>query len=91
MYNLSENEFIYDLRTNNKSYTGFTDIFYNDYLEEDDKFGFWDIFNFRWEEYVFHRRYRIFQYITTESFPGFTIAPIKVDVMFQIVTINERK
>lgn len=76
----------YDLRTNNASFTGFTDIFYSDFRSEEvDGSKYWR------DDYLFSRRYLMFQDITTESFPGYTIAPIKVDVMFQIVTINERK
>ena len=91
---------IYDLETNqatsldsnktlesgNKSGKGlasFTEIFYYDWFDEDrsDFTG----------EYVFDERYKIFQQITSDYYAGFTIAPIMVDVMFQIVTINERK
>ena len=66
--------------------TSFTDIFYYDWrAEEADDFDYFS------HDYVFGERYMIFQYITSESLPGFTLAPMVVDVMFQVVTINERK
>ena len=71
---------IYDLETNQAGeggLTSFTEIFYYD----DRSNG----------EYVFDERYKIFQHITSDYYAGYTIAPIMVDVMFQIVTINERK
>ena len=86
---------IYDLETNqatslesgNKSgkrgLASFTEIFYYDWFDEDRS-------NFT-GEYVFDERYKIFQRITSDYYAGYTIAPIMVDVMFQIVTINERK
>ena len=77
---------IYDLETNQAGeggLTSFTEIFYYDWFDEDRS-------NFT-GEYVFDERYKIFQRITSDYYAGYTIAPIMVDVMFQIVTINERK
>ena len=79
---------IYDLSTNNAEprITEFTEIFYFDYrkrksprqLKNDTFAGFND-------------RYIIFQNVSSDQYPGEEVGPVVVDVMFQIVTINERK
>ena len=40
---------------------------------------------------LFDYRYAWFQVVTSEKLPGFTIPPVMVDVMFEILSINERK
>lgn len=36
-------------------------------------------------------RYSDFQLVSSERLPGFAIAPVMVDVMFEILSINERE
>ena len=36
-------------------------------------------------------RYIDFQDLSSETYPGSTIAPVMVDVMFEILSINERE
>ena len=74
---------VYDLQTNTKGITGFTDVFFDDWRAQEVE-GFND-------DYLFDERYYIFQEITSDSYPGMIVNPIMVDIMFQIVTINERK
>ena len=74
---------VYDLQTNTKGITGFTDVFFDDWRAQEVE-GFND-------DYLFDERYYIFQDITSDSYPGMIVNPIMVDIMFQIVTINERK
>ena len=74
---------VYDLQTNTKGITGFTDVFFGDWRAEEA-----EDFN---DDYLFDQRYLIFQDITSDSYPGMIVNPIMVDIMFQIVTINERK
>ena len=74
---------VYDLQTNTKGITGFTDVFFDDWRAQEVE-GFND-------DYLFDERYYIFQEITSDSYPGMIENPIMVDIMFQIVTINERK
>ena len=66
--------------------TEFTEIFYYDYRKrknprqlKDDSFA------------GFNERYIIFQDVSSDQYPGEEIGPVIVDVMFQVVTINERK
>ena len=66
--------------------TEFTEIFYYDYRKrenprqlKDDSFA------------GFNERYIIFQDVSSDQYPGEEIGPVTVDVMFQVVTINERK
>jgi len=40
---------------------------------------------------LFEMRYMVFQLVSSEKQPGFTIAPVMVDVMFEILSLNERK
>ena len=44
-----------------------------------------------WPEGLFNQRYYDFQWITSDPYPGLSPSPLNVDIMFQIVTINERK
>ena len=74
---------LYDLQTNNQSITSYTEIHFHDWRAEDEA-DFDD-------DYLFDERYYIFQDITSESYPGLSVKPIIVDIMFQIVAINERK
>ena len=74
---------LYDLQTNTEGITNFTDIHFHDWRAEvaadfDD-------------DYLFDKRYYIFQSITSKSYPGESVNPIMVDIMFQIVAINEGK
>ena len=36
-------------------------------------------------------RYIDFQLVSSEKQPGFAIAPVMVDVMFEILSVNERE
>ena len=74
---------IYDLQTNTERVTGFTDVLFHDWRAEEDK-----DFN---GDYLFDLRYYGFQSYTSDAFPGLNSNPIMVDIMFQIVSINERK
>ena len=74
---------VYDLQTNDQGVTGYTDVFFGDWRAEEAE-DFNDV-------YLFDRRYYTFQTYTSDSYPGVTVNPIMVDIMFQIVTINERK
>ena len=74
---------LYDLQTNNQSITSYTEIHFHGWRAEDEP-DFDD-------DYLFDLRYYIFQDITSESYPGLSVKPIIVDIMFQIVAINERK
>lgn len=69
---------IYDLQTNTKGISNFTDIHFHDLRAEPDT-DYDDLF----------QRYFIFQQITSNSYPGDSVEPVMVDIMFQIVAINE--
>ena len=78
---------IYDLETNAEDLTNFTDILYHDWrrlwrAEEASDFD---------GNYLFELRYYMFQEFTSDAYPGLNTNPIMVDIMFQIVSINERK
>ena len=36
-------------------------------------------------------RYKDFQDVSSDRYPGYYVAPVSVDMMFEILTINERK
>ena len=74
---------VYDLQTNDKNVIDFTDVLFYDWRseEEEDFDG----------NYLFELRYYMFQAFTSYAYPGLVMNPIMVDIMFQIVTINERK
>ena len=77
---------IYDLETNAEGLTSFTDILYHDWRAEDD-----EDFDAEVDGYLFNKRYYELQWYTSDAYPGVETNPIMVDIMFQIVTINERK
>jgi len=56
----------------------FTEIFYHDWRNDE-------------RDPLFDERYIDFQLVSSEMFPGSTIAPVTVDVMFEILSINERE
>ena len=77
---------------------------YEDDDHEDDAHGDYDSYNSYssdggriwrdgavWPEGLFNQRYYDFQWITSDPYPGLSPSPLNVDIMFQIVTINERK
>ena len=74
---------VYDLQTNDEGVTGYTDILFGDWRAEEAA-DFNDV-------YPFDQRYYTFQIYTSDAYPGVIVNPIMVDIMFQIVTINERK
>ena len=79
---------VYDLQTNDKGLTGYTDVLFGDWrAEEAEDFPEYPLK----EDYLFGKRYYTFQTYTSDSYPGVIVNPIMVDIMFQIVTINERK
>ena len=74
---------LYDLQTNTEGIMNFTDIHFHDWrAEQENDFD---------GVHLFDKRYFIFQSITSKSFPGLSVSPIIVDIMFQIVAINEGK
>ena len=73
---------LYDLQTNNQNITSYTEIYFH-YWREALKRGFNGDYSLE--------KYTVFQAITSDSYPGFLVSPIIVDIMFQIVAINERK
>ena len=74
---------LYDLQTNTEGISNFTSIHFHDWRAEDEA-DFDD-------DYLFDKRYYLFQSITSKSYPGESVSPIMVDIMFQIVAINESK
>ena len=74
---------IYDLQTNTEGVTGFTDVVFHDWRAYEDP---------NWNgKYLFDQRYWDLQWYTSDAYPGLNTNPIMVDIMFQIVSINERK
>ena len=63
----------YDLKTS--SSTSFTEIAFYDYFNHESK--------------KFDGRYNEITYNNGDNYPGETIAPIEVDIMFQIISINQ--
>ena len=94
---------IYDLETNTagengRRLTSFTEIFYHDWRNKaakDREKRSWgkitgkDSKGNRGKE--FDGRYLDFQDVSSDLYPGYTVAPVKVDVMFEILSINDRK
>ena len=63
----------------------FTEIFYHDWrncISTDCSTDFNPLFDMRYSD---------FQLVSSKRLPGFTIAPVMVDVMFEILSINERE
>ena len=63
----------------------FTEIFFHDwrgYISADNPTDYNPLFDMRYID---------FQDLSSETYPGSTIAPVMVDVMFEILSINERK
>ena len=58
----------------------FTEIFYHDWRNSTTDY-----------KPSFELRYIDFQLVSSEKQPGFTIAPVMVDVMFEILSVNERE
>ena len=56
----------------------FTEIFYHDWRNDE-------------RDPLLDERYIDFQLVSSEKHPGYKIAPVMVDVMFEILSINERK
>ena len=82
---------IYDLETNTAGINGarlnsFTEIFYHDWRNSISMGHNSTDYN-----PLFEMRYMVFQLVSSEKQPGFTIAPVMVDVMFEILSLNERK
>ena len=87
---------IYDLETNTAGINGarlnsFTEIFYHDWRNSI-SMGH-NPTNHNSTDYnpLFEMRYMVFQLVSSEKQPGFTIAPVMVDVMFEILSLNERE
>ena len=64
--------------------------------------SFTEIFYYDWRNWttdhnstdykpLFQMRYIDFQLLSSEKQPGYKIAPVMVDVMFEILSINERE
>ena len=68
-------------------FNSFTEVFYHDWRHYDD---YWDDDYWHWDP-PFEGRYKIFQEFSPEIQPGYTIGPVMVDVMFEILSINERE
>ena len=78
---------IYDLITNSAGLTEFTEIFYYDYRKRKSPRQFRN----HGSTSGFDERYTIFQTVSRDQYPGEEVEAVIVDVMFQVVTINERK
>ena len=87
---------IYDLETNTAGINGarlnsFTEIFYHDYRSFTSTYGYISPSSLEQFNGQFDKRYIDFQRITLDLHPGLTLAPVMVDVMFEILSLNERK
>ena len=71
--------------TNGARLNSFTEIFYHDWRNSTTDYNSTDY------KPLFEMRYIDFQLVSSEKQPGFTIAPVMVDVMFEILSVNERE